>query len=118
MLVNDPMNPQDLTINQLKRAAAIKEHIEALNKELRGILGVPANTRGARRKSRTMSAVVKKKIAAAQRARWASLRSATPATRSVKPAAKPRKKTFSSATRAKLSAKLKAYWAAKRAGNK
>jgi hypothetical protein len=29
----------DLTPNHLKRAAAIKEQIEALNKELRGILG-------------------------------------------------------------------------------
>ena len=36
------MNPLDLTINQLKRAAAIKEHIEKLNKELRAILGAPA----------------------------------------------------------------------------
>jgi len=112
------MNPIDLTVNQLKRAAAIKEHIEALNKELRGILGAQGNTRSAPEKSRTMSAAVKRKIAAAQRARWASLRRASPATRSVKPAAKAKKKAFSSATRAKLSAKLKAYWAAKRAGKK
>jgi hypothetical protein len=112
------MDALDLTVNQLKRAAAIKEQIETLNKELRGILSAPANTRPARKKSRTMSAAVKKKIAAAQRARWASLRSANPATRSVKPAAKSKKKAFSSATRAKLSAKLKAYWKAKRAGKK
>ena len=63
-------------------------------------------------------AAVKRKIAAAQRARWASLRRGNPATRSAKPAAKAKKKAFSSATRAKLSAKLKAYWAAKRAGKK
>jgi hypothetical protein len=112
------MDALDLTVNQLKRAAAIKEQIEALNRELRGILGARAITRPARKKSRTMSAAVKKKIAAAQRARWASLRSANPATRSVKPAAKSKKKAFSSATRAKLSAKLKAYWKAKRAGKK
>ena len=118
MLMNGSMNPIDLTVNQLKRAAAIKEHIEALNKELRGILGATANTRPARKKNRTMSAAVKKKIAAAQRARWASLRRANPATRSLKPAAKAKKKAFSSATRAKLSAKLKAYWAAKKAGKK
>jgi hypothetical protein len=111
------MNPIDFTVNQLKRAAAIKEHIDALNKELRGLLGAPANTRAAPKKIR-MSAAVKKKIAAAQRARWAGLRRASPATRSVKPAAKAKKKAFSSATRAKLSAKLKAYWAAKRAGKK
>ena len=118
MLVNESMNSIDLTVNQLKRAAAIKEHIEALNKELRGLLGTPAITRSAPKKSRAMSTAVKREIAAAQRARWASLRRATPATRSAKPAAKAKKKAFSSATRAKLSAKLKAYWAAKRAGKK
>jgi hypothetical protein len=113
------MNPQDLTVNQLKRAAAIKEHIEALNKELRGILGGSTKSGAAPKKKGTMSGAVKKKIAAAQRARWASLRRANPATRSAKPAAKAKKKkAFSSATRAKLSAKLKAYWAAKRAGKK
>ena len=112
------MNLFDLTVNQLKRAAAIKEQIEALNKELGAILGAPAITRPARMKRRPMSAAVKKKIAAAQRARLAGLRRANPATQSVKPAAKAKKKTFSRATRAKLSAKLKAYWAAKRAGKK
>jgi hypothetical protein len=68
------MDAIDLTVNQLKRAAAIKEHIEALNRELRGLLGAKAITRPARKKSRTMRAAVKRKIAAAQRARWASLR--------------------------------------------
>ena len=118
MLMNETMNPIDLTVNQLKRAAAIKEHIEALNKELRGILGVSTKSAVAPKKTQTMSAAVKRKIAAAQRARWASLRRANPATRSAKPAAKAKKKAFSSATRAKLSAKLKAYWAAKKAGKK
>ena len=112
------MNPLDLTVNQLKRAAAIKEQIEALNKELRGILGAPTNTRPAPKEKRTMSAARKKQIAAAQKARWANLRQAKPATRSAKPAAKPKKKTFSAATRAKLSAKLKAYWAAKKKSGK
>ena len=118
MLMNGSMNPIDLTVNQLRRAAAIKEHIEALNRELRGILGVSTRTRAGVNKKRTMSAAVKKKIAAAQRARWVGLRRANSSTRSVKPAAKAKKKAFSAATRAKLSAKLKAYWAAKRAGKK
>jgi hypothetical protein len=64
-----------------------------------------------------MSGAVKRKIAATQKARWANLRRAKPATRSVKPAAKA-KKQVSSATKAKLSAKLKAFWAAKKAGKK
>jgi len=38
------MNPLDLTINQLKRAAAIKEQVEALNKELGSILGASAKS--------------------------------------------------------------------------
>ena len=118
MLSNDSMNPLDLTINQLKRAAAIKEQVEALNKELSRILGASAKSGAVSKKKRGMSAAVKKKIAAAQRARWSSLRRANPATLSVKPAGQTKKKTMSRATKAKLSAKLKAYWAAKRAGKK
>jgi len=112
------MNLLDLTTNELKRAAAIKERIENLNKELLKILGGSTKPGAAPTKNRTMSAAVKRKIAAAQKARWVSLRRAKPATRPVKSAAKAKKKAFSAATRAKLSAKLKAYWAAKRAGKK
>ena len=118
MLLRASMNLLDLTINQLKRATAIKEKIEGLNKELRSILGVSAKSGTASKNQRSMSASVKKKIAAAQKARWANLRRAKSATRSVKPAAKAKKKTISRATKAKLSAKLKAYWAAKKAGKK
>lgn len=118
MLIVAPMNLIDLTISDLKRAAAIKEQIEGLNKELRSILGASAKSGDAPKNQRTMSASVKRRIAAAQKARWANLRRAKSATRSVKPAAKAKKKAFSSATRAKLSAKLKAYWAAKKAGKK
>src|SRR6266481_4306362 len=110
------MNIYNLTVNQLKRAAVIKEGIEKLNKELRGILGTPGSSRAAPRKNNTMSASVKKKIAATQKARWAKLRRAKSVTRSV--TVKATKKTMSPAARAKLSAKLKAYWAAKKAGKK
>jgi hypothetical protein len=107
------MSIYDLTINELKRAAAIKEQIEALNRQLRGILGASANGRAAPKNNRTMSAATKRKIAASQRARWAHLRRAKGTTR---PAGKAKRFAKSAATRAKLSAKLKAYWAAKRAG--
>jgi hypothetical protein len=110
------MNPLDLTVNQLKRAAAIKEQIAKLNKELRAILGAPATS--APKRNKGMRASVKKKIAAAQKIRWANLRRAKSAALSVKPAANAQKKTVSRATRAKLSAKLKAYWAANKAGKK
>jgi len=116
--MNEPMNLSDLTINQLKRVAAIKEQIEALNKELRAILCTPAKPGAAPKKKRTMSASVKRKIAAAQRIRWTNLRRAKSAALSVKPAAKVTKKRMSPAARAKMSAKLKAYWAAKKAGKK
>ena len=110
-------NLLDLTISQLKRAAAIKEQIEALNRELRSILSGAAPSGAAPAKKPTMSDAVKKKIAATQKARWENLRRAKPAT-AVKPAVTPKKKTMSPADRAKLSAKLKAFWAAKRAGKK
>jgi hypothetical protein len=112
------MNIHDLTINQLKRAAAIKEQIERLTKELRGLLGEPAKSRAVSKKDQTMSASTKKKIAAAQKARWKNLRRVKPVTRPVKPAPKAKKKIVSRATRAKLSAKMKSYWAAKKAGKK
>ena len=105
-MLTDAMNLFDLTITQLKRATAIKEQIEALNNELRSILGGAAKSGAAPKKKRTASAAAKKSGAA------------KPSRRSVKPAAKAKKKAFSSATRAKLSAKLKAYWAAKKAGKK
>jgi hypothetical protein len=112
------MNILDLTINQLKRAAAIKEQIEDLNKELRSILAAPATSGPAPKKKRAMSASAKQNIAAAQRARWAKVRGTKPAAPSVKAAAKAKKKTMSPAAKAKLSAKLKAYWAARKAGKK
>jgi hypothetical protein len=111
------MNLFDLTVNQLKQAAAIKERIDGLNKELGSILGAPAKT-GSAPVTRTMSAATKKKIAASQKRRLANLRRAKPATQPVKPAATAKKKIMSPAARAKLSAKLKAYWAAKKAGKK
>jgi len=118
MLINAPMNIFDLTITQLKRATAIKEQIDKLNKELGSILSGSARSGAAPKNKPAMSASVKTKIAAAQKARWANLRRAKPATLPIKPAAKPKKTNVSAATRAKLSAKLKAFWAAKRAGKK
>ncbi len=103
------MNIYNLTVNPLKRAAVIKEGIEKLNKELRGILGASANSRAEPKKNQTMSASLKKKIAATQKARWANLRRANSATRSANPTVKAKKKTMSPTARAKLSAKLKAY---------
>jgi hypothetical protein len=84
------MDIYDLTINQLKRATAVKEQIEKLNKELGSILGGAIKSGAASTKKRTMSASTKKKIAAAQRGRWASLRRDKRATRSGRLTAKAR----------------------------
>ena len=111
-----PMNLFDLSPEQLKRAASIKEQIDGLNKQLRGILGGPATSRAAPPRNRTMSASVKKKIAATQKARWAKVRASKRATASARPNAKTNR--MSPAARAKLSAKLKAYWAAKKKSGK
>src|SRR4051812_33977401 len=105
------MNLIDLTVNQLKRAAAIKEQVEKLNQELASIVGTQSTSRSAPRTHRTMDAAVRKKIAAAQKARWAKIHGAKAATRSATTSAVAKKKTMSPAARAKLSAKLKAYWA-------
>jgi len=114
------MNLFDLTPEQLKRAASIKEQIEHLHKQLRAIFGAPTTSGPAPKNNRVMSASVKKKIAATQKARWANLRRSKPLASSVKSTstAKAKKKTMSPAARAKLSAKLKAYWAGKKAGKK
>ena len=103
------MNLFDLTITQLKRAAAIKEQIEALNKELRAILSAPALSGAEPKRNGAMSASVKKKIAATQKARLANLRRAKSAALSVKPAATAKKNTMNPVERAKMLAKLKAY---------
>ena len=107
------MNLFDLSPNQLKRAAAIKEQIDRLNAELRRILGASNHSQPSQGKTRTMSAAAKRKIAAAQKARWANFRRGKSDKSTSGRASKNAK---SPATRAKLSAKMKAYWAAKRAG--
>jgi len=110
------MNLFDLSPEQLKRAASIKEQIDGLNKQLRDILGGQPILRAAPSKNRTMSASVKKKIAATQKARWAKIQASKRATASARPNAKTNR--MSPAARAKLSAKLKAYWAAKKKSGK
>ncbi len=80
------MNPLELSVRQLKRAATIKARIEALNKELQRILGGSDGTGSVAKPKRTMSASAKKKIAAAQRARWAKIKASKTGKRSGKSA--------------------------------
>lgn len=67
---------KELTGARLRKAAAIKERIEQLERELTGILGIPeqATIGGTVRRHRRMSAAARAKISAAAKARWAKIR--------------------------------------------
>ena len=113
----------DLTTAQLKQAVKIREQLEALQAKLTALLGGAATSSGLTKGRRTMSAATKKKMAAAQQARWAHVRS--PADEPVKPVTKKaspvpmvarKKGGITAAGRAKLSAAMKARWAARKKG--
>ena len=65
----------NLTVDQLKRAVAIKERIEELERELQSVIG-KSGSRNRSKSRRRMSAAARAKIAAAARARWARYRAA------------------------------------------
>jgi len=98
-----------LSVQQLKRALAIKQAMADLEKELGQILGdEPTAARPApRSRKRKMSAAARASISAAQTARWAERKkAATPGK------ALPRKKgEMSAAGRARITAGTKARWA-------
>ena len=77
-LLTDRMNVLDLTVDQLKQAVALKAQIDKLNKQLSSILGGSAKPAAAPARTTTMSAAVKKKIAATQKARWAKIQGSKP----------------------------------------
>lgn len=106
----------NLSVQQLRHAAALKEKIQSLEKELNQLLGSPVTsaTSAAPKKKFKMSAAAKAKISAAAKARWAKIKGTKPV---VKSAPKSKGK-MSAATKAKLSAKLKAAWAARKAAKK
>lgn len=78
--MNTPL--ANLSAQQLRRAAAIKEKIESLQKELLQIFGAPQQTSTTpaasppKRKKRRMSATARAKISAAAKARWAKIKGA------------------------------------------
>jgi len=108
-------NLLSLSSTQLKRAAAIKDQIEALNDELASLLGSSASAgktaRGAKKGG--MSAAGRARVAAAQRARWAKIKAANPTKAGGK-----KKFIMSAAGRAKIAAAAKARWAKVRAAKK
>jgi len=102
----------NLSAQQLRKAATIKDKIDGLQTELERLLG-SSNSQAASTGKRTMSASARARIAAAQKARWAKVKGETE-----KPASKGKRK-MSAAARAKIAAAAKARWAkAKAAGKK
>jgi hypothetical protein len=93
----------NLSAEQLRHAATIKDQIEGLQSELDGLLGSSSPATGTGR--RGMSAAGRARIAAAQKARWAKLKSGNAA----KSTGKGRRK-MSAAARAKIAAAAKARW--------
>jgi hypothetical protein len=133
----------NVTPEQLRKAANIKERIDALQNELNEILGgdtLTPPTAPGKPKKRKMSAAGRAAIVAAAKARWAKTKGTAPARRPISaaglaniraaqkarwaaakgaaPAAKPmQKRQMSPAARAKLSALAAARWAkVKKAG--
>jgi hypothetical protein len=107
----------NLSVQQLRTAATLKEKIQSLEKELGQLLGstaAPGVATEFKKRKFKMSAAAKAKISAAAKARWAKIKGKAPAA----PATKKTKGKMSAATKAKLSAKLKAIWAKRRAAKK
>ena len=103
----------NLSAEQFRRAATIKDQIDSLQSELDRLLGSSSSTTSGSGR-RTMSASARAKIAAAQKARWAKVNGGKAAK-----SPKTGKRTMSAAARAKIAAAAKARWAkAKAAGKK
>jgi hypothetical protein len=104
----------NLTPRQLRRAADVKERIDALQEELSQLLGAsaPAPAAAPAPKRKKISAAGIARIRAAQRARWAAVRKGQPA---AKPA---KKRKISAAGRARLAALARARWAKVKAAGK
>ena len=95
----------NLSAQQLRQAADLKEEIVVLEKELAQLLGSAGLTvvsKGPKKKF-TMSAAAKAKISAAAKLRWAKVRGAKPAAKSKASPAPKKKGGMSAAGRAKIS---------------
>jgi hypothetical protein len=102
-----------LSVQQLRKAATLKEKIQSLEKELGRLLGSSAAlaAQAGPRKKYKMSKAARARISAGAKARWAKLKGPKA---SVKPARKARRK-MSAAAKARLSAKMKIAWARRKA---
>ncbi len=112
-----------LSAQQLRRAASLRERIDALEKELTKILGVtvePASgsASAARQPKKRFSAKTRARMAAAQKARWAARKAGKPAVVKAAAPVQKAKRHISAAGRAKMAAAAKARWAKVKAAGK
>ena len=103
----------DLSSQDLRRIAKLKEKIDSLQRKLGRILGGAGIATGLKRKS-GMSAAGRARIAAAQRARWAKVRTAKKSSKTTGQG----RRTLSSAAKAKIAAAARARWAKAKASGK
>ena len=111
------MNITNLSVQQLRHAAVLKEKIAALEAELAKYVngaGSVSISLSAPRKKFRMSAAGRARIIAAQKARWAKVKASKGG---AKPA-KAKKRTMSAAARAKIAAIARARWAKVKASGK
>jgi len=101
----------NLSANQLRRAAELKQQIEALEYELNQLLGAPVRSSGnGTPKKRHLSAAAIARIRAAQKARWAKVRRNSPR--------KTSRRRMTAAGRARLAEIARARWKTAKAQGK
>jgi len=101
---------ENVSVDQLQRALAIRQQIETLQNEMAQILGGEIALPQPRKGKGKMSASARARIGAAQKARWAKLKGK-------KVAGKP-KRTMSAKARAAISAAAKERWKKAKAAGK
>jgi hypothetical protein len=100
----------NLSVEQRRKAVAIKEQIEQLEAQLGSVLGDASETLVPAKKRHQMSAAGRARIAAVARARWAKIRGQEEIPR--------KKRKVSAAARLRLSAAAKARWKKAKAAGK
>lgn len=113
------MSSINLSAQQLRQAADLKEKIVALENQLSQLLGSTATTVAkAPKKKGGMSAAGRASVAAAQKARWAKVKGAKPAVKVVVSPSPKKKGGISAEGRARMAAAAKARWAKVKAAGK
>jgi hypothetical protein len=87
-----------------------EQQVQTLDKAISALEGIVGRGSGARRGGRVVSALARRRMAEAQRARWARVRGA-----SAKPRAVGKKRVLSAAARKKIADAQRARWARFRA---